>query len=92
VTYQENFNGDSSNIYVEEPEFSLLNLLPGRNYSLGVQAVAKGIESVGKSIIVATRECIDTSPLPINDLIIILITVHAAILPDNAIRKFAVVE
>jgi len=56
VTYQETFNGDSSNVFVEEPEFSLLNLQPGRNYSVGVQAVAKGIESVGKSINVATRK------------------------------------
>jgi hypothetical protein len=56
VTYQETVNGDSSNVYVDEPEFSLLNLQPGRNYSVGVQAVAKGIESVGKSINVATRK------------------------------------
>ncbi len=56
ITYHdlETFNGDSSSIYVLDPEFSLSNLQPGRNYSISIRAVAKGIESVEKSTTVAT--------------------------------------
>ena len=61
ITYHdlETFNGDSSSasVYVLEPEFSLLNLQPGRNYSVSIRAVAKGIESAEKTTTVATREC-----------------------------------
>ncbi len=60
ITYHdlETFNGDSSSasVYVLEPEFSLLNLQPGRNYSVSIRAVAKGIESAEKTTTVATRE------------------------------------
>ena len=50
--------GDSSSIYVAEEYFSLSNLQPGRNYSISVQAVSKGIESVERSIFQATRKYI----------------------------------
>lgn len=57
VTYHdlETFNGDSSHIYVPEPFFSLSNLQPGRNYSIAIQAVSKGIESVERSLFQPTR-------------------------------------
>ena len=49
-------NADSSNIYVAEEYFSLSNLQPGRNYSISVQAVSKGIESVERSLFQATSK------------------------------------
>ena len=49
-------NTDSSSIYVAEEYFSLSNLQPGRNYSISVQAVSKGIESVQRSLFQATRK------------------------------------
>ena len=49
-------NADSSSIYVAEEYFSLSNLQPGRNYSISVQAVSKGIESVQRSLFQATRK------------------------------------
>jgi hypothetical protein len=56
VTYHEleTFNGDSSSVTVHEPYFALSNLQPGRNYSISIQAVANGIESVDRSIFQAT--------------------------------------
>ena len=51
------FNGDSSYIYVPDPYFSLDNLNPGRNYSIGIQAVSKGVESVERTLFQATRKC-----------------------------------
>ena len=58
ITYHEleSFNGDSSSVFVSEPYFPMSNLLPGRNYSIAVQAVSKGIESVERSIFQATSE------------------------------------
>ena len=49
-------NADSSSIYVAEEYFSLSNLQPGRNYSISVKAVSKGIESVERSLFQATRK------------------------------------
>ena len=58
MTYHEleTFNGDSSSVVVHEPYFALSNLQPGRNYSISIQAVANGIESVDRSIFQATSE------------------------------------
>ena len=58
VTYHdlETFNGDSSSLFVPDPFVSLSNLQPGRNYSIAIQAVSKGIESVERSIFQATRK------------------------------------
>ena len=50
------FNGDSSYIYVPDPYFSLDNLNPGRNYSIGISAVSKGVESVERTLFQATRK------------------------------------
>merc|ERR1719412_2740794 len=51
----ETFNGDSSSISVVEPQFSMENLRPGRNYSIGVRAVSNNIESVSNTAFQATR-------------------------------------
>jgi len=51
----ETFNGDSSSISVVEPQFSMENLQPGRNYSIGVRAVSNNIESVSNTAFQATR-------------------------------------
>jgi len=51
----ETFNGDSSSISVSQPEFSMENLQPGRNYSIEVLAVSKGIQSVPSTVFQATR-------------------------------------
>ena len=58
MTYHEleTFNGDSSSVVVHEPYFALSNLQPGRNYSISIQAVSNGIESVDRSIFQATSE------------------------------------
>ena len=56
-------NGDSSSVYVAEEYFSLSNLQPGRNYSISVQAVSKGIESVERSLFQATRKYNLSAPL-----------------------------
>merc|ERR1719412_3523537 len=51
----ETFNGDSSSISVVQPQFSMENLRPGRNYSIGVRAVSNNIESVSNTAFQATR-------------------------------------
>lgn len=51
----ETFNGDSSSISVQEPQFSMDNLQPGRNYSIAVSAVSNGIQSVPSTMFQATR-------------------------------------
>lgn len=58
MTYHdlETFNGDSSYLTVPDPYFSLDNLNPGRNYSIAIQAVSKGIESIEQSLFQATRK------------------------------------
>ena len=43
----EAFNGDSSSVIVEEDLFDIDRLQPGRNYSIAIKAVSKGMESVG---------------------------------------------
>ncbi|CAB4065344.1 PTPRB [Lepeophtheirus salmonis] len=58
ITYHEleTFNGDSSSIEVGETSFSLDgNLQPGRNYSISIQAVSKGIASEQRILHQATR-------------------------------------
>ena len=52
----EAFNGDSSSVIVEEDLFDIDRLQPGRNYSIAVQAVSNGIESVEVTRFTATRE------------------------------------
>ncbi|XP_046394393.1 tyrosine-protein phosphatase 10D isoform X1 [Ischnura elegans] len=51
----ETFNGDSNSIFVEGPPAYLESLLPGRNYSITVQAVSDKMESNETSIFQATR-------------------------------------
>ena len=55
----EAFNGDSSSVIVEEDLFDIDRLQPGRNYSIAIKAVSKGMESVGTRKFVATRKCSD---------------------------------
>ena len=55
----EAFNGDSSSVIVEEDLFDIDRLQPGRNYSIAIKAVSKGMESVGTRKFVATRKCAD---------------------------------
>lgn len=50
----ETFNGDSSTAYTEKQSYILRALLPGRNYSITVQAVSNKIESNESSIFQAT--------------------------------------
>ena len=52
----EAFNGDSSSVIVEEDLFDIDRLQPGRNYSIAIKAVSKGMESVGTRKFVATRK------------------------------------
>lgn len=51
----ETFNGDTSTLTTDRTRFTLESLLPGRNYSLSVQAVSKKMESNETSIFVVTR-------------------------------------
>ncbi|XP_052855612.1 tyrosine-protein phosphatase 10D isoform X1 [Drosophila gunungcola] len=51
----ETFNGDTSTLTTDRTRFNLESLLPGRNYSLSVQAVSKKMESNETSIFVVTR-------------------------------------
>jgi len=51
----ETFNGDSSSITVEEAEFDMDQLQPGRNYSIAVSASSNGMESVERRVYQATR-------------------------------------
>ena len=39
------FNGDGSNVTVEEPRFYIDKLQPGRNYSIAIRAVSNGMVS-----------------------------------------------
>lgn len=52
----ETYNGDSSTVYTEKLSYTLKALLPGRNYSITVQAVSNGMESNETSIYQATSE------------------------------------
>jgi hypothetical protein len=59
VSYHEveSFNGDSNSLFVEKAGPLLLeSLLPGRNYSISVQAVSNGVDSNETSLYQATRE------------------------------------
>lgn len=51
----ETFNGDSSTMNTNQTSYVLESLLPGRNYSLTVQAIAKYMESNESTIYVVTR-------------------------------------
>lgn len=51
----ESLNGDSNTTLVEGKEHELDSLLPGRNYSISVQAVSNQIESNETTIYLATR-------------------------------------
>lgn len=51
----ETFNGDSSSMITNQTEYVLESLLPGRNYSLTVQAVSKRMESNETTIYITTR-------------------------------------
>lgn len=57
VSYHEveTFNGDSSTINTNQTNNVLESLLPGRNYSLTIQAVSKKMESNETTIYVVTR-------------------------------------
>lgn len=48
-------NGDSSSMTTDKIRYTLENLLPGRNYSITVQAISKKMESNETVIYVATR-------------------------------------
>lgn len=48
-------NGDSSQMNTERIRYTLENLLPGRNYSITVQAISKKMESNETTINVVTR-------------------------------------
>lgn len=51
----ETFNGDTSTFTTDRTSTVLESLLPGRNYSLSVQAVSKKMESNETTIFVVTR-------------------------------------
>lgn len=51
-------NGDSNSMYTDKTEHLLDSLLPGRNYSITVQAVANGMESNETNIYQVTSELI----------------------------------
>jgi Fibronectin type III domain. len=55
----ETLNGDSNQMFVDKTEYVLESLLPGRKYSINVQAVSNGMESNGTSIFQVTRKCIE---------------------------------
>uniref|UniRef100_W4VRK2 protein-tyrosine-phosphatase n=1 Tax=Corethrella appendiculata TaxID=1370023 RepID=W4VRK2_9DIPT len=51
----EAFNGDSSTMNTDKTRYPLESLLPGRNYSITVQAISKKMESNETTIYVVTR-------------------------------------
>uniref|UniRef100_A0A1B0GHW2 protein-tyrosine-phosphatase n=2 Tax=Lutzomyia longipalpis TaxID=7200 RepID=A0A1B0GHW2_LUTLO len=51
----ETFNGDASTMNTDRTTYPLETLLPGRNYSLTVQAISAKVESNESTIIVVTR-------------------------------------
>lgn len=51
----ETFNGDASSMTTNATRYALESLLPGRNYSITVQAISKRIESNESTIYVVTR-------------------------------------
>uniref|UniRef100_A0A8D8Q8Q7 protein-tyrosine-phosphatase n=1 Tax=Cacopsylla melanoneura TaxID=428564 RepID=A0A8D8Q8Q7_9HEMI len=51
----ETLNGDSNQMFVDKTEYVLESLLPGRKYSINVQAVSNSMESNGTSIFQVTR-------------------------------------
>uniref|UniRef100_A0A336MWV1 protein-tyrosine-phosphatase n=1 Tax=Culicoides sonorensis TaxID=179676 RepID=A0A336MWV1_CULSO len=51
----ETFNGDSSSMTTNATRYALESLLPGRNYSITVQAISKRVESNESTIYVVTR-------------------------------------
>lgn len=57
VSYHEvqTFNGDASTMFTNKTNYILESLLPGRNYSITVQAISKNIESNDTIVHVVTR-------------------------------------
>lgn len=57
VSYHEveSFTGDSNTVQTNETKLELETLLPGRNYSITVQAVSKDMESTENTVYVVTR-------------------------------------
>ncbi|XP_075158731.1 protein tyrosine phosphatase 4E isoform X3 [Haematobia irritans] len=51
----ETFNGDTSTLTTDRNRFNLESLLPGRNYSVSVQAISKKMDSNETTIFVVTR-------------------------------------
>lgn len=51
----ETFNGDASTMNTNKTKYAMETLLPGRNYSITVQAISKKMESSETTIYVATR-------------------------------------
>lgn len=51
----ETLNGDSNQMFVDKTEYILESLLPGRKYSINVQAVSNSMESNGTTIFQVTR-------------------------------------
>lgn len=65
----ETYNGDSSTAYTDKQSYVLKALLPGRNYSITVQAVSNKIESNETFIFQATSECYELNFLKKNQSI-----------------------
>lgn len=51
----ETFNGDASTMNTDKTKYALETLLPGRNYSLTVQAISKKMESNETTLYVVTK-------------------------------------
>lgn len=49
------YSGDSNTVTTNQTKIELETLLPGRNYSIAVQAVSKDIQSKEESIYVVTK-------------------------------------
>lgn len=52
----EAFGGDVNSIIVDEPQFLMSSLSPGRNYSISIQSVSNGVESDEVTVFQATRK------------------------------------
>ena len=62
----ETYNGDSNSVLVDKDQtsLSLESLLPGRNYSVTVQATSNGLDSNESNIFVATSKSSLSYPVP----------------------------
>lgn len=52
----EAFGGDVNSVLVEQPQFLMSSLFPGRNYSISIQAVSNGMESDEVTVFQATSK------------------------------------